>query len=205
MINRERILVVIICAILLGVIFFLTLERDAWKHKAIIANENFEAELLNSKRLNDGHARTLQLTQDQFKEREGTYLDSINKLSDDKIKLAHVLRLTKFELSKKQDVRVEWRDSLIAGDTVRIGRCVSVIDSCLSVNVFEPEGSDTAYVSSFLDIKASVIVYEGKRTNQAKIFGLNLFRYGKRITSAKMNTNCDNASIIIEDVEIINK
>ena len=205
MMNRERTLVVIVCAILLGVIFFLTIERDAWKHKAIIANENYEAQLLSSKRLANGQTRTLQLTQDQFKEREGAYLDSINKLSDDKIKLAHVLRLTKFKLSKKQEVRVEWRDSLIAGDTIRVGRTIAVTDSCLSVNVFEPEGSDTAYVDLVLDIKASVIVYEGKRTNQVKLFGLNLFRYGKRITSAKMDTNCENASIIIDDVEIINK
>jgi hypothetical protein len=205
MINRERTLVAIICAILLGVIFFLTSERNAWKHKAIIANENYEAQLLSSKQLSNGHTRTLLLTEDQFKEREGAYLDSLNKLSDDKIKLAHVLRLTKFELSKKQQTRVEWRDSLIAGDTVRIGRCVSIDDSCLSVKLFEPEGSDTVYVDLQLDIQASVIVYEGKRTNQVKLFGLNLFRYGKRITSAKMDTNCENASIIIDDVEIINK
>jgi hypothetical protein len=205
MMNRERTLVVIICTILIGVIFLLTLERDSWKHKAIIANENYEAELLNSKRLANGQTRTLQLTQDQFKEREGAYLDSINKLSDDKIKLSHVLRLTKFELSKKQQTRVEWRDSLIAGDTIRIGRCVSVIDDCLSIDLFEPEGSDTVYVDLELEIKSSVIVYEGKRSKQAKLFGINLFRYGKRITTAKMDTNCKNASIIIEDVEIINK
>jgi len=205
MMNRERTLVAIICAILLGVIFLLTLERNAWKHKAIIANENYEAQLLSSKRLANGQTRTLQLTKDQFKEREGAYLDSINKLSDDKIKLAHVLRLTKFELSKKQQVRVEWRDSLIVGDTVRVGRCVAVTDSCLSIDIFEPEGSDTVYVDLQLDIQASVIVYEGKRSKQAKLFGLNLFRYGKRITSAKMDTNCENASIIIDDVEIINK
>lgn len=205
MMNRERTLVVIVCAILLGVIFLLTIERDAWKHKAIIANENYEAQLLSSKQLANGHTRTLLLTQDQFKEREGAYLDSINKLSDDKIKLAHVLRLTKFKLNKKQQTRVEWRDSLIAGDTIRIGRSIAVTDSCLAINVFEPEGSDTAFVSSFLDIKANVIVYEGKRTNQAKLFGINLFRYGKRTTSAQMNTNCENATIIIEDVEIINK
>ena len=205
MINRDKITVLIVLAILISAIFLLMLERDSWKHKAIIANENYEAELLLSKQLNDGHSRTLQLTKDQFREREGAYLDSLNKLSDDKIKLAHVLRLTKFQLSKKQEARVEWRDSLIAGDTIRIGRCVSVVDSCLSVDVFEPEGSDTAYVSLELDIKASVIVYEGKRSNQAKLFGINLFRYGKRITTAKMNTNCDNASIIIEDIEIINK
>lgn len=203
--NRERTLVVIICAILLGVIFFLTLERNAWKHKAIIANENYEAELLLSKKLANGQTRTLQLTQDQFKAREESYLDSINKLSDEKIKISHVLRMTKFELSKKQQTRVEWRDSLIAGDTIRIGRCVAVNDSCLSINLFEPEGSDTVYVDLVLDIKASVIVYEGKRSKQAKLFGLNLFRYGKRITSAKMDTNCENASVIIEDVEIINK
>lgn len=203
--NRERTLVVIICAILLGVIFFLTLERNAWKHKAIIANENYEAELLLSKKIANGQTRTLQLTQDQFKAREESYLDSINKLSDEKIKLSHVLRMTKFELSKKQQTRVEWRDSLIAGDTIRIGRCVAVNDSCLSINLFEPEGSDTVYVDLVLDIKASVIVYEGKRSKQAKLFGLNLFRYGKRITSAKMDTNCENASVIIEDVEIINK
>lgn len=205
MINRERTLVAIICAILLGVIFFLTSERNAWKHKAIIANENYEAQLLSSKQLANGHTRTLLLTEDQFKEREGSYLDSINKLSDDKIKLAHVLRLTKFELSKKQQVRVEWRDSLIVGDTVRIGRCVAVNDSCLSIDIFEPEGSDTVYVDLQLDIQASVIVYEGKRTKQVKLFGLNLFRYGKRTTTAKMDTNCENASIIIDDVEIINK
>jgi hypothetical protein len=205
MINRERTLVVIICAILLGIIFFLTLERESWKHKAIIANENYEAQLLSSKQLANGQTRTLQLTQDQFKAREESYLDSINKLSDEKIKLSHVLRMTKFELSKKQQTRVEWRDSLIAGDTVRIGRCVAVNDSCLSINLFEPEGSDTVYVDLVLDIKASVIVYEGKRSKQAKLFGLNLFRYGKRITSAKMDTNCENASVIIEDVEIINK
>ena len=205
MINRERTLVVIICAILLGVIFFLTAERNAWKHKAIIANENYEAELLLSKKIANGQTRTLQLTKDQFKEREESYLDSINKLSDDKIKLDNVLRMTKFELSKKQQVRVEWRDSLIVGDTIRIGRCVAVNDTCLSINLFEPEGSDTVYVDLELDIKASVIVYEGKRSKQAKLFGLNLFRYGKRITSAKMDTNCENASIIIEDVEIINK
>jgi hypothetical protein len=205
MINRERTLVVIICAILLGVIFFLTIERNAWKQKAIISNENYEAQLLSSKRLANGHTRTLLLTEEQFKEREGSYLDSINKLSDDKIKLTNVLRLTKFELSKKQQVRVEWRDSLIAGDTIRIGRSVAVNDSCLSIDIFEPEGSDTVYVDLQLDIQASVIVYEGKRTKQVKLFGLNLFRYGKRTTTAKMNTNCENASIIIDDVEIINK
>lgn len=200
--NRTIIAVAII-AILLLLLFLQSMERRAWKNKAIIATGNYEAEVLNGLHEADGFTRTLKLTEEQFAQREDAYLDSLNELMDDKIELSRVLRLTQFRLSRKTQNTVEWRDSLVMGDTIRVGRIISSKDSCLSVSVFEPANSDSAFVSTFLSIKGSVIVYEGNRSKQAKLFGMNLFRYGKRITSAKMNTNCDEADVIIQDIEVI--
>ena len=197
--------ITIILALLLGISIlfsfgFYSAYRKS-KQAREIAEDNFR-----STRVKDstGFAITLQLTTDQFESELHGYVDSINKLNDEKIKLSRVLRFTQFELKKaRENVRVQTRDSFIFGDTIRLGRKAWLRDSCMSVEVFAPDTGAYVYFTTKMNITGSVIVYRGKRRNQHEIFGLKLFRTGKRLTSAKLNTNCDGVQINLNDIEIV--
>jgi hypothetical protein len=178
-------------------------DRHAWREKAITAEANYEAEYLNSLHKSNGYTNTLNLTKEQFERREDGYLDSLNNILDENIKLSRVLRMTKFNINTKYSDRIIWRDSLILGDTIRLGRIISSKNECMAFDVFEPKGSDTTFVTSSLSVKGSVIVYKGKRNKQVRLFGVKLFRYGRRNTSAKMVTTCKDAEVFIQDVEVV--
>ena len=201
--NYINILISIIF-ILLGLFAVMYISKSGWKLRAITAEDNYTSSQVENQRLGDGFALTLKLTEDQFRSEVGTYLDSINKLNEENIKLSHVLRVTRWKLEKeRKNIKVETRDSFIYGDTVRIGRKAWLRDSCMSVEVFAPDTGAYIYFTTKLSLDGSLVIYEGKRRTQHSIFGFNLFRSGRRLTTAKMNTNCDGAEIDVKDIEVI--
>lgn len=182
------------------------LSKAGWKKRAITAEDNYASSKIESQKLGDGFALTLKLTEEQFEAELNGYVDSINTLNDEKIKLSRILRFTQFQLEQeRKNIKVETRDSFIYGDTVRIGRKAWLRDSCMSVEVFAPDTGSYVYFTTKLSIKGSLIVYEGLRRNQHTLFGMNIFRSGKRLTTAKMNTNCDGAELDVKDIEVIRK
>lgn len=194
------ILIIITVIALMFALGFYKAYKDS-KAARQVAEDNFK-----STRVKDstGFAVTLRLTTDQLQQEIGVYLDSINKLNDEKIKLNKVLRFTQFELSKSRvNIPVLSTDTFRIHDTIPIGRKAFIRDSCMSVEVFAPDTGKYIYFTTKLNVTGSIIVYRGKRRNQHSIFGLNLFRTGARLTSAKMNTNCDGAAIEIKDIEIV--
>jgi len=145
------------------------------------------------KHLEDGFAKTRKLTEEEFEQEYGAVIDSLDKLTDDKLKIARVLALTEFRLKHvRRDSKILWADSLIH-DTIPVGRKLLFADSCMKFKVYEsnnPDSAAFAVVSGEVDIKADIVFYEGKRSKQVSIFGLNIFRYGKRESDAQMFTNC---------------
>jgi hypothetical protein len=177
---------------------------NEWKNRAHIANENYESELGNSKRLGEGFTKTLRLTEEQFAEREAGYIDSLSKLSKDKLRLQRVIDFFRIELEKeKNNIKLAWKDSIRPGDSVRVGRLIKSLESCLKVSVFTPENDSFAYLSYKYTLDAALVVYKGKRTKDFKIGKLRLWRYGPRSINAEMFTNCDSSIININHINII--
>jgi hypothetical protein len=177
---------------------------NEWKNRAHIANENYESEMNNSRRLGEGFTKTLRLTEEQFAERESRYIDSLSKLSKDKLKLQRIVDFFKIELEKeKQNIKLAWRDSIRPGDSIRVGRLIKSLESCLNVSVFTPENDSFAYLSYKYTLDAALVVYQGKRTKDFKIGRFKLWRYGPRSLNAEMFTNCDSSKININHINII--
>lgn len=177
-----------------------------WKSESRRHEDNYNILSKDASNAIDGISNTLKLTREQFESEKGGYIDSINKLNDERIKLKRVLHFTQFELKKyRENVPVNATDSFLyyLRDTIFLGRIAKMQDSCLSVKVFIPDTGNVVYFTPSLTLKGSLIIYEGKRRKQLHIGKLNLFRVGGRLTTAKMNTNCDSAEISIQDIEII--
>lgn len=155
--------------------------------------DNNEAQAAERKHLEDGFAKTRLLTESEFEAEKGDLIDSLDKLTDAKLKVSRVLALTEFKLKHSFNrTKIQWLDSLIH-DTIPIGRKLSWADSCMKFNIYapsHPDSLDIAYVSGSIEIEADIVVYRGKRSKQVGLFGLNLFRYGKRETDAQMFSNC---------------
>jgi len=179
---------------------------NEWRELAHISNQNYESEVNNSKRLGDGFTKTLRITEEQFAEREAGYIDSLSKLSKDKIRLQRVIDFFKIELEKeKKNIKIQWRDSILPGDSIRVGRLIKSLESCLSVSLYSPDNDSFAYLSYKYSLDAALIVYQGKRTKDFNIGKLKLWRYGPRSLNAEMFTNCDSAKININHIKIIDK
>lgn len=177
-----------------------------WRKNAKLQEGNYSALFIAHQKQGDGFALAQQLTKQQFDARVGGLLDSLKNLTKENIKLRHVNSLTMIELRKeRENIKSLTRDSLIPGDTIRLGRLAMVMDSCLKVDVFIPDTGDVVYFSTKLRMKANLIMYEGKRRRQVKLLGLNLFRVGSRHTSAQLVTNCDSAKVDVQHIERIKK
>jgi hypothetical protein len=203
---NTKIIIGTIIAALVACVLFLLLDREALVQRAEIAEGNFNSLNESQQHLTDGFAKTLQLSEAQFEESQKKYVDSLNKVRKENIKLKHITDLTKFELSKANEFNAQWKDSTkIVHDTipVLVGKKIVVKDSCLTVELFEATGSDTVTISTKLDLKGGLIFYKGKRVKQVSLFKLKLFRYGKRVPSAQMVTNCNDAAIRIENIQVI--
>lgn len=179
-----------------------------WKWESARHESNYDALLENSIQERNGQAATLKLTREQFVKLRGHILDSLDKISPDRIKPRRVKSYASINIKDdNKNVKVQWRDSLVyVRDTVIKGRTLKFNDTCLNVTVYEPANPDSleyAYITTAIDISANLIVYRGKRTKQFSIFGWNIFKYGPREDKAKLFTNCGNVKL--EHIEIIEK
>jgi hypothetical protein len=201
---RTQILIVVGYAVLFWIIGVSLHGCDKWKDAYHVMSENYESEVENNKRLGDGFTKTLRLTEEQFAEREAEYIDSLSKLSKDKLKLQRVVDFFKIELEKeKKNIKLQWRDSIRPGDSIRVGRLIKSLENCLKVSLYSPDNDSFAYLSYKYSLDAALVVYKGKRTKDFKIGKLKLWRYGPRSLNAEMFTNCDSAKININHINII--
>lgn len=191
--------------VIVGIFMYLFAARlDKLREENVRLTENNS--ILHDQRnhLADGFARTVKLTEQEFDREYGSLVDSLDKVSKEKIKVDRVLALTEFRLKHtRRDVRIAWMDSLVY-DTVSVGRKLLFTDSCMKFKLYEPNNPDSvgfAIVSGEVDINADIIFYEGKRRKQVKVFGLNLFRYGKRESDAKMFSNCGTINLRTLEVQ----
>ena len=176
---------------------FLNEERNRWQ-------KNYNSMLLERDSVN-GVAITRELTINELKD---GYEKDLMALKLENISINRLFRLSKAGIKTGfKDVPKKWIDTLYLPsgadfDSAMLGRFLKIDSSCVSIGIFEPEGSDTAYVSGHCDINLTLAVYRGKRTRQHHLFGLKLFRSGPRQPTAKAITDCPGAVINLTDIEI---
>lgn len=167
--------------------------------------QNYNAVEAARKQERNGYAITQHLTRQQFEEKYSSLLDSLNRERKDKIKLSRMLGISQIHIQKLKDsIRVDWHDSITPGKNIVAGRALRFDDACARFSVFYPTDSSYALISSEIDIRANVLLFRGERIKRARIFGINLWRYGPRQPSAQVITNCgDSTFISVESVEVV--
>jgi len=173
-------------------------ERDRW-HK------NYNSVELERDSIN-GLAITRELSINELKE---SHEKDLKALMEENININRLLRLSKVGVkSGFKDVPKKWTpDTLYLPsnapfDSAMLGRFLKIDSSCVSIGIFEPEGSDTAYVSGHCQMNLTMAVYRGKRVRQHHLFGIPIFRSGPRQPTAKVIADCPDAKIHVTDIEI---
>jgi len=129
--------------------------------------------------MNPTQGRVVNLTKDQFEDRLGFKIDSLNKLHKERIK--HVQGLTTIKTKiVRQNVPME----VIRYDTVTRIRELTYLDSCFSVSVV-----DTTLSIQFNDT-IEIVNYLGKRSKK-----FLFIRYGKRHEHVKAFSKCGQIEI----------
>lgn len=205
---KTNIRLAIIIAVLISFLanVFLYKMMNQWKWESARHESNYQALLENSINDRNGYASTLKLTRKQLFELRGHIIDSLDRLTKDKLKPSRIKSYAHVNIKKDtKNVPVQWRDSLVyVRDTVIKGRTLKFNDTCVNVTVYEPvhpDSSQFAYITTAIDISADLVVYKGKRTKQFSIFGWNIFKYGPREDKAQIFTNC--GSVKLEHIEIV--
>lgn len=185
---------------LFGSRYFLNLrsERNRWQ-------QNFNSMAMERDSVN-GVAITRELTINELKD---SHEKDLMTLKMENISLNRLLRFSKAKIGTGfKDVPAKWiTDTLYLPsgapfDSAMLGRFLKVDSSCVSIGIFEPKGSDTAYVSGHCDINLTLAVYRGKRVRQHHLFGMKLFRSGPRQPTAKAITDCPGAKVRVTDIKI---
>ena len=173
-------------------------ERNRWQ-------QNFNSMALERDSVN-GIAITRELTINELKD---SHEKELMTLKMENININRLLRYSKARVGTEfKDVPAKWKTDTLylpSGapfDSAMLGRFLKVDSSCVSIGIFEPDGSDTAYVSGHCDINLTLAVYRGKRVRQHHLFGMKLFRSGPRQPTAKAITDCPGAKINLTDIEI---
>jgi hypothetical protein len=129
--------------------------------------------------LNPSQGRVVNLTKDQFEDRLGFKIDSLNKLHKERMK--HVIGLTTI---KTKIVRENVPMEVIRYDTVTRIRELAYLDSCFSVSLV-----DTTLSIQFKDT-IQIVNYLGKRSKK-----FLFIRYGKRHEHVKAFSKCGQIEI----------
>ena len=172
-------------------------ERNRWQ-------QNFNSLALERDSVN-GIAITRELTINELKE---SHEKDLKVLKEENININRLLRLSKVGVkSGFKDIPKKWTDTLYLPsgapfDSAMLGRFLKIDSSCVSIGIFEPEGSDTAYVSGHCQMNLTMAVYRGKRVRQHHLFGMPIFRSGPRQPTAKVITDCPGAKVHVTDIEI---
>jgi hypothetical protein len=129
--------------------------------------------------LNPSQGRVVNLTKDQFEDRLGFKIDSLNKAHKERMK--HIVGLTTIKTKiVRQNVPME----VIRYDTVTHIRELAYLDSCFKVSVI-----DTTLSISFNDT-IEIVNYLGKRSKK-----FLFIRYGKRHEHIKAFSKCGQIEI----------
>jgi hypothetical protein len=172
-------------------------ERNRWQ-------QNYNSLELERDSVN-GVAITRELTINELKQ---TNEKDLMLLKLENININRLLRLSKVGVkSGFKDVPRKWTDTLYLPsnapfDSAMLGRFLKIESSCVNIGIFEPSGSDTAYVSGSCEMNLTMAVYRGKRVRQHHLFGIPLFRSGPRQPTAKVIADCPDAKIHVTDIEI---
>lgn len=130
-----------------------------------------------------------QLARSEMEGRYGKIIDSLN------YRIKRVTGLTTVRIEKEVRYRDRWRDTtLIEYDTVRMGRVINIVDSCLNITV--TDRLDTADVAVKVDITAHAIVYRGER-----IHPWYKFWRTERLPKVAVHSSC--GSVVVESVEVV--
>jgi hypothetical protein len=139
----------------------------------------------------------LKLTKDEFEVRYKKLADSL------KIKSSRIKEITKIKFKTETDTFINWIDSILPTDTIYVGKKINLIEDCFKLKIFEPKDSNFVRIESDLNMEAYMVVHLGKRINRFKIFGLPIFRYGKRSLETDAYLNCKKGKIKIENIKVV--
>lgn len=144
-------------AVLIGIILILFFALGLvyrsglkWKDEAVRSSVNVAS--LTAEKGRTAIVQTLK--ESELKNRYGKIIDSLE------YRLNRVDGITTVRIKKEVRTVHTWRDSIVH-DTLRLGRVVQSVDSCIALNIFDR--GDTVEVSGNITIKADVIYHRGKR------------------------------------------
>jgi len=135
--------------------------------------------------LNPSEGRVVNLTREQFEDRLGFVVDSLNRISKERIKRVQGLTTIKTKIVR-QNVPME----VIRFDTITRVRELAYLDSCFTVSVV-----DTVLSIQFNDT-IQIVNHLGKRSKK-----FLFFRYGKRHEHVKAFSKC--GTIEVGSVKVI--
>ena len=167
--------------LLVAILLLFMVSRKAldYRNKAI-RHESNEYALLNPTQ-----GRVVNLTQEQFEDRMGFKIDSLNRLHSERMR--HVQGLTTIKTKiVRQNVPME----VVRWDTITRIRELAYLDSCFTVSVV-----DTTLSIQFNDT-IQIVNYLGKRSKK-----FLFIRYGKRHEHVKAFSKC--GSIEVGQVKVI--
>jgi hypothetical protein len=168
--NRSLVGALVVCFI----VMFMLLRKALDYRKEAMRHESNEYALLNP-----SQGRVVNLTKDQFEDRLGFKIDSLNKLHKERIK--HIIGLTTI---KTKIVRENVPMEVICYDTITRIRELAYLDSCFSVSII-----DTTLSIQFNDT-IQIVNYMGKRSKK-----FLFIRYGKRHEHVKAFSKCGQIEI----------
>lgn len=168
--NRTLVGLLVVCFI-----FMIMLLRKALDYrKEAMRHESNEYALMNPTK-----GRVVNLTQDQFEDRLGFKIDSLNKLHKERMRRVQGLVTVKTKIVR-QNVPME----VIRYDTVTRIRELAYFDSCFTVSLV-----DTTLSIQFNDT-IQIVNYLGKRSRK-----FLFIRYGKRHEHVKAFSKCGEIEI----------
>ena len=135
--------------------------------------------------LNPSEGRVVNLTREQFEDRLGFKIDSLNRVHGERIKRVQGLTTIKTKIVR-QNVPME----VVRFDTVTRVRELAYLDSCFNVSVV-----DTVLSIQFNDT-IQIVNHLGKRSRK-----FLFFRYGKRHELVKAFSKC--GTVEVGSVKII--
>jgi hypothetical protein len=135
--------------------------------------------------MNPSEGRVVNLTKEQFEDRLGFVVDSLNRVNKERIKHVQGLTTVKTKIVR-QNVPME----VIRYDTVTKVRQLAYLDSCFTVTI-----QDTTLSIQFNDT-IQIVNHLGKRSKK-----FLFFRYGKRHELVKAFSKC--GTVEVGSVKII--
>ena len=178
--------------ILIGIILILSFAlgltyRSGLKWKVEADRNRVNVAALTAQKGKD--AIVQQLTRSELDKRYGKIIDSLN------YRIKRVNRLTSVRIEKNIAASKPWIDTpIVKHDTIRLGRFINIVDSCLNITV--TDRLDTADVAVKVDITAHAIVYRGER-----IHPWYKFWRTERIPKVAVHSSC--GSVAVESVEVV--